>query len=74
MKNPKTLEEKLIDAGCIADAISALSFCLANTDANLECENLAHDVFYAFEKLGEALGNELTEISIALDKEGVLYE
>ncbi len=58
-----TISDKVCEAAAVADAISTISLCIAHTNANLNLEHRADDVFKGLETLGRALSDMLSEIS-----------
>lgn len=68
MVKEKTIEDRIVEAACIAESISAISYCIGQTEANLEFDDYKCKIFRGLEKLGETLGDELTAICCDIEK------
>lgn len=67
----ETLDDKIMEATAIADAISTIVLCVQHTDADIEINSGYADVFFGIRKLAEMLNNKLNEVSSdSLRKDG----
>ncbi len=69
METKLTLEDKVVEAACIAESISVISYCISQTEANLEFEDYKCKVFRGIEQLSKSLEDKLTAICCDIEKE-----
>lgn len=69
MTKEKNIEDRIAEAACIAESISTISYCIGQTEANLEFDDYKCKVFRGIEELSKSLEDKLTAICFDIEKE-----
>lgn len=67
MEKQKNIEDLLVEASAIASSICTISYCIGQTNVDLQYDNYKSDVFRGIEFLGNLLDDKLTAISCAIE-------